>query len=193
MGAGVHHGEFFTVVGQIGTLPQVVKGKDQHLHAGDAAGAHKFQRVGIQVAQVLGDELQLRSGALESFQQLHARAGLPVALLGGLRVGGDGPIGVEGAEVVDADGVVEPGTPGDALPPEVEDLLFIALPVIQGVAPELAVGGEGVRGHAGHIGQMAVLIQLEQLRVGPAFHAVGGEIEGDVAHDADVLLVGVLL
>ena len=65
-------------------------------------------------------------------------------------------------------------------------------PVIEGIAPELAVGGEGVGGDPGHRSQAAVLIQLKQLRVVVHLGAVGGQIEGDVPHDADVLLVGVL-
>ena len=95
-------------------------------------------------------------------------------LLGALGPGGDGPVGVEGPEVVDTDGIVHPGAPVDALLPEQEYLPLVALPVIEGIAPELALGGEGVGRHAGCRGQTALTVHLEQLRVVVKLRTVAG-------------------
>ena len=105
---------------------------------------------------------------------------------------GHRPVGVEGPEVVDADGVVHAGAPLDALLPEGKDRRPVALPVVERIAPELAVGGEGVGGDPGHRSQAAVLIQLKQLRVVVHLGAVGGtesafsiSNEGEGALDAN--------
>ncbi len=152
-----------------------------------------MQGILVQVSQVLGDELQLGRGCLEELEQLQTGARLPVPLLGAFGPGRDGPVGVEGPEVVDADGVVQPGTPVDALLPEQEYLPLVALPVIEGVAPELALSGEGVWGYTGCRSQTALTVHLEQLRVEVELCAVAGQIDGDVPHNANSLLIGVVL
>ena len=88
--------------------------------------------VGVQVAQILGDDVQRGYGSLNALNQLHAGAGLPMAVQGYRVPGGDGPVGVEGAEVVDADHVVELRRPGHPLCPPGEDLFPVARPVVEG-------------------------------------------------------------
>ena len=95
--------------------------------------------------------------------------------------------------MVDSHSVEEFGAPSDALLPEGEDLFFVLFPVIQGVAPQLTVFGKGIGRHTGHRSQSAVLIQLEQFRVLPNLYAVRREVEGDVAHNADTILICILL
>ena len=66
-------------------------------------------------------------------------------------------------------------------------------PVIQRVAPELAVGGKVIRRAPGHAGKAALRVQLEQLAAHPCVYRVGGDIDGDVAEDLYALFVRVVL
>ena len=77
-------------------------------------------------------------------------------------------------------------------PPAVAGL-FHLIPAEEGVAPELAVGGEGVRRAAGHLGGPEGLVHLEEAGVGPDVGAVLGHVDGQVAQDGDALLGGVVL
>ncbi len=65
------------------------------------------------------------------------------------------------------------------------------LPVVNGIAPELAVGGEAVRGAARHHPGVPGLVQLEKLAVHPHVRRIQGHINGYVADDPDALAVGV--
>ena len=62
-------------------------------------------------------------------------------------------------------------------------------PVIQGVAPALAVGAEIVRGHARHAQGGEVLSELEKLRFGPGVGGIFGHIDGHIAKQGDALLI----
>lgn len=68
---------------------------------------------------------------------------------------------------------------------------FVVRPVVQGVAPQLAVCGEVVRRAACHPGKAAVGVQLKQLAAHPCVHRVGRDVDGDIAQDLHALLVGV--
>src|SRR5262245_7048917 len=67
------------------------------------------------------------------------------------------------------------------------------LPVINRVAPELSLGAEVVRRHAGGKARPALLVQQEQLRVGPHVARVGRDEEGEVTDQAHALGMGMLL
>ena len=177
-------------MGQVGALPHRVEGVDQHLHAGQTALGDIGQGIGVQVAQVLGN--QGKAGHIfQHIQQVVAGALLPVALPGILGSLGDGPVGMEGPEVVNAHHVIQPGHMGaPALPPGKAGL-FVIGPVVQGIAPVLALVGKGIRGHAGHAGGAHILLQLEELRIAPHLGAVRRDIDGQVADDGDSLGVGV--
>src|SRR5699024_1990314 len=102
VGAGIDHAVLGVVVGQILVVP-AGEGELQHLHAGEAAVRQQLPDAVAQVAQVLGDDGQFAQGVLQRAEQLHAGAVLPLAGLGRGAVRRDGPVGVEAAEVVDAD------------------------------------------------------------------------------------------
>jgi len=51
----------------------------------------------------------------------------------------------------------------DAVNPPGEMVLFHQVPAIEGVAPELPIGGEVIRWHARHSQQATVFIHFEQV------------------------------
>ena len=97
--------------------------------------------------------------------------------LGGGGAVGDGPVGLKATEVVQTDDIVELAGGGHAADPPVEVHLLHLIPVVQGVAPELAVLGEGIGGAACHGGGSQRLVQLEQAGLGPDLHGVVGDID----------------
>ena len=66
-------------------------------------------------------------------------------------------------------------------------------PVIQRVAPKLAVCGEVIRRTAGHAGKASLCVQLEKLAAHPCIHRVGRDVDRDVAQNFHALGVGVVL
>ena len=116
---------------------------------------------------------------------------LPVTARSGLVPGGDGIIALEAPEMVDADDIVDGGGVLDTPFPPAEVLGLMAGPVVERVAPELAVGGKGVGRAPGHIGQMDGSIGLEQFRTCPEVAGVWADVDGDVSHQPDAVAVGV--
>src|SRR2546428_458217 len=105
----------------------------------------------------------------------------------------DLPVGLEPAEVVEADEVHEPERGAEALdPPRVAGPVHL-LPAVERVAPELAGGAEVIGRHAGHERRRPVGLELEQLGVRPHVRAVAGHEDRDVAHDRHLPLAAVVL
>ena len=124
-------------------------------------------------------------------EQLHPGADLPLAAAGRRAARRDGPVGVEAAEVVDSEQIVDAQrVPHPLDPPSIAGLAVVG-PVVQRIAPELAVGGKVIRRAAGHTGKAAVGVQLEQRAAHPSVHGVRRDVDGDIAEDLDALFVGV--
>ena len=111
--------------------------------------------------------------------------------LGTVGIGGNGEIFVKATEMIHTNHVIElEAVPHPAAPP-LEIGSPVIIPAVQGVPPNLTVGGKGIRRAARDGGGRVVLVQLEQLRVGPHVCAVGRNVDGNVTHDLDVLTVGI--
>ena len=178
-------------VGQvIGCFPGI-KGELQHFHTRQAGFLQKLTNFRGQVAQILGDKLDVGESGGQNPNEVHARALYPAADLGGGLPIGHCPIAFQAAEVVDAENVVQPGGARDAPDPPGITVGLHGVPVVEGITPELALGSEIVRRHAGHLRGHVPLIQLERPGIGPHVGGVHGHIDGQVADDADALFVGV--
>ena len=194
VGAHIAHAVSAVVMGQIVALhAPAVKGHLQDLHAGEASLPEKLpHRVG-KIAQVLGDDGLLSQSPLHRPEELHPGPLPPVAVPGGGRLGRDDVVGVEPPEVVDPQHIIEALLPADALDPPGVAVGLHPLPVEEGVAPQLAVGGEAVRRDAGHLHGPHVPVQLELSGPGPHVGGVAGDIDGQVPDKADAQAVGVVL
>ncbi len=168
------------------------EGKVQHLHARVAAALLQGLHRGGQVAQVLGNDGRAGHGVVNGLDKVVPWPLDPFAAPGGLVPIGNGPVALKAPEMVDAQHV-EHGELGlHAADPPGEAVLGHFVPAVDGVAPELAVGGEGVRRAPGHLNGHIVLVQLELAGVGPHVRAVAGDVDGHVANDGDPFFVGVL-
>src|ERR1019366_6480024 len=71
--------------------------------------------------------------------------------------------------------------------------LSVGFPTVDGVTPQLAGGAEVVRRHTGDDFWPSRLVQFEQVAVGPYVRAIESDIDGNVAHDANVVACAVRL
>ena len=126
-------------------------------------------------------------------EQIHAGSGNPLAVDCILCSGGDFPVGFEASEVVDPDDVDQLEGHFHALSPPDVVVFLVHGPVVDGVAPELAEGGECIRRAACLCRLVSLRIDLEEPWVGPGIHAVACDIDGDIADDLDSESVGILV
>ena len=191
MGAGVAHGIHRVQVGQVVAFLPGIEGKFQHLHARIAGILQQLPDAGGHKAQILGDKIQLRQRLLHRPYEVNPRPLDPGAVSGGFVPGGHCPVAFKAPEVVKAHHVIHMGGGGQPLNPPAVARFRHGLPVVNGVAPELAVGGEAVRRAARHHLWVPGLVQLEEAAVDPHVRRVQRHINGHVADDANALAVGV--
>ncbi len=141
-------------------------------------------------AEILGNDRQVTEGFLHGLENGIARAGLPSTGSRGFGFGRHGPVGLEAAEVIDADHVGELRRGAQAFDPPAVVAACLRIPVIQRVAPELAVLREVVGRHAGHRVGAAVAIDPQDLRMRPGV-AVERDINRHVAEKIDAVVVGI--
>ena len=133
MGAGVDDGVGLVAVRKVVVRAAVVEAELQDAHAGHVEGVAELIDFWGDEAEVFRDEGDGAEGFDEAREELCAGALDPVAVDGGLFVGGDGPVGVEAAEVIEADDVVHGVGAADAIDPPVEVAMAQHIPAKRGL------------------------------------------------------------
>ena len=193
VGAGVDDAVPGVGVGQIIARLPAVKRKLHDLHARVAAGCqHRLDFRG-QIAQILGDDAAFAQGFVQGVDEGAVGAFDPLAACRRLVGSRDGVVALKAAEMVDANHIVDRGGVLHPAFPPCKALGLMAGPVVERVAPELAIGCKGIRRAAGHLRQVYLAVGLEQFRPGPQVAGIGADVDGDVAHQQDALAVGVVL
>ena len=192
VGAGVADAVLLVGVGQIAAAVARVEGKFQHLHPRPAGVPQQLGHARRGIAQILGDELQLGKPALQPVDEIHPRPFDPLAVFGGGVAVGHGPVALQPAEMVDTQHVEQLSRAVDAPYPPAKAVIPHGVPVVQRVAPQLPVGAEVIRRHAGHRLGHELVVQLEELGLGPHVGGIHGHVDGQVADDADVQRVDVV-
>src|SRR5262249_59776041 len=135
--------------------------------------------------EVLRQEGKTAQGLLQGWEEVSARARLPLTGLRGRRSERNVPGSGEAAEVIEADrvDVREQG----AHPVDAEAITARAkrVPVVDRIAPALPLRAEVVWRHAGDDARPARLVEQEQLRIRPHVARVRRNEEGQVADQAD--------
>ncbi len=144
-----------------------------------------------QNAQVLGDEGDALEPGGQHPQKVHTGALLPGTHPGGLGPRRDGPIALQSPEVVDADDVEQFGGPFHPANPPAKAVLLHGGPVVQGVAPELAVLGKVVRRHPRHLGGTPLPVQKELRPLAPHVGGVQGNVDGQIADEPQAQAVDI--
>ena len=94
--------------------------------------------------------------------------------------------------MVDAQSIIQAELKRDAAQPPGIALPFHPFPIEQRVAPQLTVGGKGIRRAAGHRLRAAILVQLKLLRSSPYIGTVSCHIDGQITDQRDPSTVGIL-
>src|SRR6056297_3631598 len=128
---------------------RVRDGELQHDHPREIVTLAQRLYLGSDDAEILGHDGQLAEFAPYRLEDAVAGAGNPGAVPGRLRPGRYRPVGLEAAEVVDAHHVGEGGCRPQTLHPPAVARSSVLLPVIERVAPQLAVGAEVIGRDAG--------------------------------------------
>ena len=191
VGAGVHHAVAGVGVGQVVARLPAVEGELHDLHARvTALGQHRLHLRG-QVAQILGDDIATAQRLLHGVDKVPVGAFFPVTARSRGASGRDGIVALKAPEVVDAHHIIDGGGVLHALLPPVKASGLVGRPVVQRVAPQLAVCRKGIRRTAGYMGQVHLSIGLEQLRVSPQVAGIRADVDGDITHQQDTLAVGI--
>src|SRR5581483_1548763 len=169
------------VLEAVGIRRSAVVAEDHHHHARDAQLVAERVHLLGHLAEVLGDELQRPEHVLHRTEELAAGSRTPAAALRGLPPGRHRPVRDERAEVVDPRHVDELERPPEALRPPAVALDAMRPPVVDRVPPELARRAEVV----GRRTRYDLL--LEQLPVCALVGAAGGDVDRQVAEDADAV------
>ena len=93
--------------------------------------------------------------------------------------------------MIDANHIRTASQRSDALHPPLILRRFVGRPVVQRVAPQLAVRRKIVRRHSGDVTGAEVFVQGKKLRMRPDIGGVFGRVDGQVSDQADPQIVDV--
>ena len=170
----------------------VCKGELQHLHAGITCFPQQLPHRVSQIAQVFRDNVFLPQGLLYCAKKVDTGPLAPLAVPRSGVFGRDGIISIEASKMVDAQSIIQAELKRDAAQPPGIALPFHPFPIEQRVAPQLTVGGKGIRRTAGHRLRAAILVQLKLLRSGPYVGTVSCHVDGQITDQCDPATVGIL-
>ena len=95
--------------------------------------------------------------------------------------------------MIDADDVIELKAMLHSCHPPLVSCLFMVVPFIKWIAPELSECGERIRRTSCHIDRITVLIKIKKLGMRPCVGTVHCNIYGYVTHYLYSLLIGISL
>ena len=155
-----------------------IEGKLQNPGARDLKLVAQGHHVRGDYAEILSQEREAAEFLTRCLEKRNPGAWNPLATARVRRPRGDVPGGGEAPEVIEPDhvhvgqqGAQALNAPAKTVPPE-------RLPVVDGIAPELAVGTEEVRGHASDKAGSATLVEQEIAGVRPNVSEVGETKKG---------------
>ena len=118
--------------------------------------------------EILRDDREIAAElAAQGIEKLLARTLHPLAVLRGLLSFRDLPAGFKSAEMIDPDDIEEIEIAPEAVYPPSESGLYMLIPAIQRIAPELAICAECIWRNTGRSLLLAILVYLQKLTVRP--------------------------
>ena len=172
-------------------LANIVIGELENVHTGEAARSDQCANGGGKQAQVLRDKRQGTKFLIRAPEEVEARAVEPAPVRTRL-ARGNTKVVLETQEVIQTHAVIQlEGATQARHPPNVSILLH-AIPVVRGVAPNLAGCREAIGRNAGDLVGHTVLSQGEHAGLRPCICRIIGDVHGDVADDLDAAAMSVL-
>ena len=179
------------VMRQIIRISLGVKGELQNAHSREARIAYKLPHAVRQHTEILRNVAHMREPPAQYADKPHAGAAHPIPALGALRVGGDRPEAFKAAEMVDPQHIVELARAVNAAYPPAVAVCAHTVPIVQRIAPELPLVGEGVRRTARDKRRHIIPIQHEEMRLAPHVGRVERDIYRDIAYKLHAVSVRV--
>ena len=191
--AGVDDAVVLVEVRQVIALLARIESELQDLHAREARVLDELDDAVGDIAKILGDDMDVAELPLDHVEEIHARSLDPFAGSGSRGAIGDDVVFVKCTEVVDAEDVAELHAALKSLDPPFIVVPLQIRPVVNRVAPELAVRGEGIGRAARHGRRDVLLVEEVHLRLAPGVRAVVGGVEGDVADNLHAVVICILV
>ena len=91
--------------------------------------------------------------------------------------------------MIDTHYIIKFETVLNSFDPPLVSCLFVIIPVIEGISPELSCGGKCIRRASCHSGGLIVLVKLEHLGSRPCIRTVKRHIDRDIADDLNAFLI----
>ena len=174
---------------EVGSVP--AERKLQNRHAGEPGVGEELAHAVVHVAEVFGNEANVAEIFLNTFEKRQSGTESPATCFRRGRIGGNAPVIVKAAEVVEADDVVKLEIGTEAAHPPVVIGFGERVPIVKRVAPKLSVGGEIIGRDSGDGGRRAGFIELEDFRILPNVRAVESDENRSVSDDFYAVFEGV--
>ena len=169
------------------------EGKLKYFHAREAAVTKKLTYVIGEEAKVLGNDGAVRKVFFNNAEKVHSRAFFPFAVSCGVFAEGDAVISGKSAGVVNTEDIIFFAAGAKSCYPPFIAAFFVVIPVINGVAPKLAVFGKSVRRATCNTAGAAIFVKIKELGVCPNVAAVVRNINGKVTDDFYSADIGIFL
>ena len=193
VGSGVAYAVLFKIMWKaVICIIVFAESKFKDLHTGEAAIGKKLTDVVGEEAEIFRNDWVIFKLFFDNAEKIHTGTFSPFAVAcGGIAVG-HAVISGKSAEMVNAENVIfVPAGFEPCYPPFIAAFLVV-IPVINRVAPKLAVNGKGIRRAACNTAGTALFVKIEKFRVCPDVAAVVRNVDGKVADDFYAALVGVI-
>ena len=185
--SGVDHGIFRMLRGQVGVVFIAVEGELKHLHAGIAARLQQTAHLAADHAQILRHDAKLRHCALHALKQLPPRPLFIFPAQRVFRARGHGEIIRKADEMIHAQNIEHARLRAEAADPPCVAGLFMHVPAVERIAPELTRGLECIRRHARDANRAQIIVQFKKLRIQPYIAGFIRYVNRHIAHQRDVL------
>ena len=139
--------------------------------------------LGREKAQILRDDVMPADRLFDGLEKCRTGALAPDAFFRGLAGSPHAIVGFKAAEVIEAHDIeLRAGMCHTADPPGIA-LLFVHVPAVERIAPELSRFGKRIRRTARHLDHVRFLIQIKELRIRPDIRRIIGDINRQIADD----------
>lgn len=128
----------------------------------------------------------------DGMEQVLTRSFDPFAVDRSLLLGRNRPVSLKAAEVINAQVIGQGELAANPVNPPGISGLFMVIPVIKRVAPELSGFTEIIGRDSGYAGREALGIELEQLFVCPDVRAVERDKDRDIADNLNIVFMRII-
>ena len=192
MRSGIDHAVLRVIVRQIIAVFSRIKRELQHLHAREAGLFHQPDNRRREESQIFRDDGLVSKLFPHLCKKLEAGALSPLSMLCCRIAVRNCVILVKTAEMIDPDNIVQAEAPFESLQPPGKSGLFVVVPLINRISPELSCRGKSVRRAARNNGRISVFIQLEKFRMAPGVRRIKRDIDRNVSDNSDAVFIRVI-